>query len=110
DQSPRRPWPLDAATVTLSENVPLYANYNPSDAENNPQRITAMAGFTMPKSYGIWSGTLSYAHTEQDIIRGFVVDATGPSFDVTGERSSTKLDEVYLHRPIHPTAPKNTHT
>ncbi|HEX4822793.1 MAG TPA: TonB-dependent receptor plug domain-containing protein [Candidatus Polarisedimenticolaceae bacterium] len=108
DQSPASPVPLDDATLSLSQNIPLDANYHPSDAEVNPQRITAMGGFTMPKSYGVWSGTLSYAHTEQDIIRGFVVDATGPSFDATGERSSTTLDEVYLDGHVELTGVKNT--
>lgn len=108
DQSPESPVPLDDATLTLSENVPLDANYHPSDAENNPQRMTVMGGFSMPKSYGIWSGTLSYAHTDVDILRGFVVAPTGPSFDATGERSSTTLDEIYLDGHVELTGVKNT--
>src|SRR5262249_19346723 len=94
DQSPASPVPLlnDVLAVT----VPLDTNYNPSDAELNPGRISVMGGFTLPKSYGIWRGTGSYAHTETDALRGFVTDASGPVFEATGEHSKVTIDEVYL--------------
>ena len=94
DQSPESPVPL--VGTALADNVPLDANYNPSDAEVNPQRISGHGGFSLPKSYGIWHGIGSYAHTDTDALRGFVTDPTGPLFTASGERSSVTIDEVYL--------------
>ncbi len=51
-------------------------------------------GFTIPKSYGIWSGLVSYARSSTDALRGFITDPTGPVFPAIGERSTTTLDEV----------------
>jgi len=79
----------------LAPNVPINANYNPGGAEIDPRRNAVSGGFTLPKSYGVWSGLVSYAHSSTDALRGFVTDPTGPVFPAIGERSTTAIDEVY---------------
>jgi iron complex outermembrane receptor protein len=94
DQSPSSPVPRTGAV--LATNVPLDANYNPGGAKIDPRRVSASVGFTIPKSYGVWTGIASYAHASTDTLRGFVTDPTGPLFPATGERSTTTIDEAYL--------------
>jgi iron complex outermembrane recepter protein len=98
NQSPSSPVPRTG--TILAQNVPLDTNYNPGGAEINPRRATLSAGFSIPKSYGIWSGLVSYAHNETDALRGFVTDPTGPVFTANGSKTSTTIDEVYLDAHI----------
>jgi outer membrane receptor protein involved in Fe transport len=93
NQSPSSPVPRTGAV--LAPNVPQNANYNPAGAEIDPRRNAVSGGFTIPKSFGIWSGLVSYAHSSTDALRGFVTDPTGPTFPAIGERSTTAIDEVY---------------
>jgi outer membrane receptor protein involved in Fe transport len=93
NQSPSSPVPRTGAV--LAPNVPINANYNPGGAEIDPRRNAVSGGFTIPRSYGVWSGLVSYAHSSTDALRGFVTDPTGPVFPAIGERSTTAIDEVY---------------
>jgi outer membrane receptor protein involved in Fe transport len=102
NQSPASPVPRVGAE--LATNVPLDANYNPSGAEIDPRRNAVSGGFSIPKSYGIWSGLVSYAHSSTDAMRGFVTDPTGPVFPAVGERSTVAIDEVYVDAHIELTS------
>jgi outer membrane receptor protein involved in Fe transport len=106
NQSPSSPVPRNGPA--LATNIPLDANYNPGGAEINPRRNTVSSGFTIPKSYGIWSGVLSYAHSSTDALRGFVTDNTGPVFTANGSKTTLAMDEVYLDGHIELTNVKKT--
>jgi len=106
DQEPASPVPRVGAQ--LAQNVPLDTNYNPSDSKLDPRRAAVSGGFSLPKSYGVWSGILSYAHTSDSAIRGFVTDTTVTPFPVTGSNSETKLDEIYLDAHVEFTKIKKT--
>jgi iron complex outermembrane receptor protein len=106
NQSPASPVPRTGAV--LAPNVPLNANYNPGGAEIDPRRNAASGGFTIPKSYGIWSGLVSYAHSSTNALRGFVTDPTGPVFPAVGERSTTTIDEVYVDAHLEITSVAKT--
>ena len=95
NQSPTSPVPRIGGTFP-APNVPLDANYEPGGAYINPRRNGVSAGFTIPKSYGIWSGLASYARTSTDSLRGFVTDPTGPVFTANADRTSMIVDEVSL--------------
>ena len=106
NQSPSSPVPRTGAV--LAPNVPLDANYNPYGAEIDPRRYAVSGGFTIPKSYGTWSGIVSYAYSSTDALRGFVTDPTGPVFPAVGERSTVSTDEIYLDGHIELTNVKDT--
>jgi hypothetical protein len=98
NQDPASPVPRDGSQ--LAQNVPLDANYNPSDSKIDPRRAALSGGFSLPKPYGVWSGILSYAHTSSSSTRGFVTDTTVTPFPVTGDNSDTTIDEIYLDAHI----------
>ena len=106
DQSPSSPVPRTGAV--LAPNVPRDANYNPAGAKIDPRRNAVSGGFSLPKSYGIWSGLVSYAHSSTNTLRGFVVDPTGPVFPAVGERSTTAIDEVYVDAHVEITSVAKT--
>ena len=106
NQSPASPIPRTG--TVLAPNVPQNANYNPGGAEIDPRRNAVSGGFTLPKSYGIWSGVVSYAHSSTDALRGFVTDPTGPVFPAVGERSTVAIDEVYVDAHVELTNVENT--
>jgi outer membrane receptor protein involved in Fe transport len=94
NQEPSSPVPRTG--TVLAPNVPLDTNYNPGGAEIDPRRNSVNGGFSIPKSYGIWSGLLSYAHSSTDALRGFVTDPTDPVFTANGSKTTLTTDEVYL--------------
>lgn len=106
NQSPGSPFPRTG--TVLAPNVPLDANYHPGDAHVDPNRAQISAGFSLPKSYGVWRGLASYAYSSTNILRGFVTDPTGPVFPATGERSTTVTDEVYLDAHVEITSVPKT--
>lgn len=106
DQSPSSPVPRTGAV--LAPNVPRDANYNPGGAKIDPRRNAVSGGFSLPKSYGIWSGLVSYAHSSTNTLRGFVIDPTGPVFPAVGERSTTDIDEVYVDAHVEITSVAKT--
>jgi iron complex outermembrane receptor protein len=108
DQSPASPVPRNGDA--LATNIPLDANYNPGAARINPRRNTVNAGFTLPKSYGVWSGVVSYAHSTTDALRGFVNDNTTDPivFGANGSKTKLAMDEVYLDGHVELTNVRNT--
>jgi iron complex outermembrane receptor protein len=81
---------------TLTPLVPLDANYNPEGAFLNNKRGGITAGFERPLASASWSTTASFAHTNQDIFRGFLSDVTEPGDNAHGLREKIELNDLYF--------------
>ncbi len=93
-QSPASPHPREGGS--LSQRVPIDANYNPAGSFLDETRLAATFGTERP-----WVGDTrlavlaSYTHSAQRQFRGFLTDvAEGPS-NATGFRENIDVNDVY---------------
>ena len=78
----------------------LDANYNPSDAKIDENRLGFTAGYDRSLAGGSWSTTLSYTHSERDTIRGFLSSLTNTDPNAVGFEQDLEIDDVYLDSHI----------
>ena len=94
NQDPASPHPREGAA--LSPNVPLDANYNPSGAFLNDHRFTVAGGYTRQALGGTWSILGSFARTNQDIFRGFLLDVEDTADNARGIRETIDQNDLYV--------------
>lgn len=94
NQDPASPHPRQGSS--LSSAVPLDANYNPADAFLNDHRFTVSSGYSRPALGGTWSILGSFAHTNQDIFRGFLLDVADTPDNARGIRETIDQNDLYV--------------
>ena len=87
--------PRVRAGRTLTPLVPVDANNNPNGAFLNDRRFTGAAGFDRSVGSGIWSGIISFSHSRQSALRGFLEDIDAESDNARGFRQDIHLTDVY---------------
>lgn len=80
----------------LSSRTPLDANYNPSDAKIDENRIHLVGGYDRALSNGRWSTTVALTHTKKDTIRGFLSSVSNASPNAFGFEQDLSLTDIYL--------------
>ena len=103
-QQPASPSPR--AGRILDPTIPIGANFNPSNASLDEDRLQAVAGYRRDTKWGYWNTTLSYTQTTGNFVRGFLIedyaDATGNN--AVGFEQDRKIDDAYFdtHLETHP--------
>jgi len=80
----------------LSALNPLDANYNPSDAKIDENRLHFVTGYDRALGGGAWSTTLSYTHSDRDTVRGFLTGLSNAAPNARGFEQDLSIDDVYL--------------
>lgn len=94
DQSPASPHPRQGPR--LSTAVPLDANHNPSDAKLDEDRYHLVGGYDTELAGGAWSTTLSYTHSQRDVIRGFLTSISNTPNNARGFEQDLSVDDLYF--------------
>jgi iron complex outermembrane receptor protein len=81
----------------------LDANHNPVDAFLNEDRLTASAGLDRDLAAGKWSTLVSYSHSAQNILRGFLADVAADP-NAHGFRENIGITDLYFdsHAQLFP--------
>jgi outer membrane receptor protein involved in Fe transport len=94
-QDPASPAPR--AGAVLDPNVPLDANHNPSDAEQDENRYHFVGGYTSNLFGTSWSILGAVTHADRDIIKGFLSDVSNEADPNTaGFRQDQSQTDFYL--------------
>lgn len=90
--------PVPRAGAVLSPLVPLDSNHNPADARLDEDRVHLAARYAQPSAWGEFNATAAYAHTEADLIRGFLGEnfAAASGNNAIGYRQDRGGDDWYL--------------
>jgi iron complex outermembrane receptor protein len=80
----------------LSSLNPLDANYNPSDAKLDENRLHFVTGYDRALGGGSWSTTLALTHTQRDTVRGFLTDLSNDDPNAVGFEQDLKTDDLYF--------------
>jgi outer membrane receptor protein involved in Fe transport len=94
NQTPGSPRPLDG--TAFSNAVPQDTNNNPDGAFLNNRRYAASAGYDHSFTAVTWSSLFSFAHSTQDIFRGFLVNLGTTPPNAHGFREQIGLDDLYF--------------
>jgi hypothetical protein len=87
NQSPQSPSPR--VGTELSPDFDADANVNPLGSHIDLKRPTISAGYDHKTGFGSWAVTASYAYSNQDVLRGFLVaDPVFPETDAHGFRQT----------------------
>lgn len=98
-QEPASPHPREGPA--LSSKVPLDANANPANARLDNDRFTLSAGYERPLGKTItWGSTASFAHSSQDIFRGFLTDLTNTPNNASGFKEKIDINDLYVDSHI----------
>jgi iron complex outermembrane receptor protein len=93
-QAPASPHPREGAS--LSTATPLDANYNPDGAYADETRVFVSGGFERPVRHGAtWSGTASFAHSAQQMFRGFLTDVSNSANNAAGFKEQIDINDFY---------------
>lgn len=98
DQDPASPHVRQGRV--LSPLNPLDANYNPSDAKIDENRLNFRAGYDHALAKGAWSTTFSYTRSERDTIRGFLTGLSNAAPNARGFEQDLSIDDVYFDTHI----------
>src|SRR6266550_1388033 len=93
NQDPASPRVRDGASLTPL--VPVDANNNPNGSFLNDRRFTGAAGFDRSVGSGTWSSTISFSHSRQSTLRGFLTDITALTDNARGFRQDVHFTDVY---------------
>jgi len=93
NQDPASPRVRDGRTLTPL--VPVDANNNPNGSFLNDRRFTGAAGFDRSVGSGTWSSTVSFSHSRQSTLRGFLTDITALTDNARGFRQDIHFTDVY---------------
>ncbi len=74
----------------------LDANYNPSDAKLDEDRLHFVTGYERSLAGGAWSTTLALTHSTRDTVRGFLADLSNTDPNAVGFEQDLKTDDVYF--------------
>jgi len=93
-QEPASPTPREGPV--LSERVPIDSNQNPLGAHLDENRYFVRLGYERRLSGADWSTTLSYTHSGQDQLRGFLTDVTTVEPNAAGFRADIETNDLYF--------------
>lgn len=94
-QDPASPHPR--AGAVLDPSVPLDANHNPSDAEQDENRYHFVGGYDSTLFGTQWSIIGAVTHADRDIIKGFLSDVSNEADPNTaGFRQDQSQTDFYL--------------
>ena len=80
----------------LSTATPLDANYNPSGAYLNEDRVMVAGGFERSILRGTtWGTTASFTHSGQSMFRGFLVDVSNSANNAAGFKETIDINDFY---------------
>ena len=103
-QQPGSPTPRTGAV--LDPSIPIGANFNPSDARLDEDRVQAIGRYTRKTALGDWQTTLSYTRTNGHFIRGFLAEdyADAVGANAFGFEQQRRMDDVYFdsHLELNP--------
>lgn len=94
DQDPASPHVRQGRV--LSPLTPLDANYNPSDAKLDEDRLHFVTGYDKSLGGGAWSTTLSFTHSSRDTVRGFLTDLSNTDPNAAGFEQDLTLNDAYF--------------
>lgn len=83
----------------LTTRVPHDANHNPGDATIDETRRQVSLAYARDTGLGQWDTRLAYAHTDGNIIRGFLRDGfatDGVTINADGYNQDRSTDELYF--------------
>lgn len=89
-QDPNSPHPR--VGTTLSPDVAIGTNFNPSDAKIDQNRVHGVIGFETKD----WTATLALTRSTFDIIRGFLNDVTTDSPNASGFHQTRGINDLYF--------------
>ena len=92
NQDPASPRVRDGKTLTPL--VPVDTNNNPNGSFLNDHRFTGAAGFDRSVGSGTWSSTVSFSHSRQSALRGFLEDITAVTDNAHGFRQDIHFTDV----------------
>ena len=95
--------PRVRAGQSLSPLNPVDANYNPSDAKLDEDRLHFVGGYDRDLSGlagGSWSTTLALTHSTRDTVRGFLTALSNSDPNAEGFEQDLKTDDVYFDTHI----------
>ena len=81
---------------TLSTVTPLDANYNPEGARLDEDRYFLNAGYDRNLSFGTWNTVLSFTHSGQDQLRGFLADVSSAAPNANGFEAEIDTNDLYF--------------
>ena len=99
-QRPTSPTPR--VGKVLDPNLPLDANFNPSDARLDEDRLQVIARFSRVIGAGDWRTTISCARTRGRFVRGFLAEDYAEDYaDAVGDNAfgftqARRLDDAYF--------------
>ncbi|HZI93191.1 MAG TPA: TonB-dependent receptor [Patescibacteria group bacterium] len=94
NQDPGSPHPR--VGTTLSPDVPVGANHNPSGSHLDESRLQVSGVFDRKMRSALWSSTLSVTRSSQDALRGFLTDVTNVAPNANGFRQDTDITDLYF--------------
>jgi outer membrane receptor protein involved in Fe transport len=101
-QDPASPHPREGKT--LSAAVPLDANHNPSDAHLDEDRFFGTLGYDHATSFGSWNTVVSYTHSGQNQVRGFLAGISESAPNARGLRAEIDQNDIYFDSHVAFTA------
>ena len=87
----------------LTTRVPRDANHNPGDATLDETRRQLSLAYSHATGLGQWDTRLAYAHTDGNILRGFLRDGfatDGVTINADGYNQTRSTDELYFDSHI----------
>ena len=105
-QDPASPHPREGKS--LSSSVAVDSNVNPAGAFLDDTRVSGAYGTERAIGGGAtWSLTASYAHSAQQIFRGFLTDISNTPNNATGFRENIDVNDIYTD--THVAWPQRAH-
>lgn len=102
-QDPATPHPREGAT--LSPRFAIDTNINPTGAHIDETRLQGSVAYDRPAFGGAWTTTLSLAHSDASVLRGFVENLDART--ATGFAQSRTLLDLYFDTHIARPLTKN---
>lgn len=84
------------AGAALSPDMPLDANYNPSNGRIDDKRYHGVIGFDTRAAGMPWTTTLALTHSNFDIVRGFLIDLIDSDPNATGYVQDRGVTDAYF--------------
>jgi iron complex outermembrane receptor protein len=93
-QEPASPTPRQGPGLTTA--VPLDSNQNPLGAHLDENRFFARLGHDRTLSSATWSTLLSFTHSGQEQLRGFLTDVSEDDPNAAGFRATIDTNDLYF--------------
>jgi iron complex outermembrane receptor protein len=88
------PSPVARVGSALTNQTPINANFNPSDARIDEDKYHVVLGYTLPVGFGTWDTLASFAYSNVSDVRGFLHPDLSGTADTQDQRRY--IDDGYL--------------